>query len=425
MGRAAAAAAAYVHIPFCRRKCHYCDFAVHAIGSRHQRAASTDSLMRGYAEGVCREVRATARLQGAQGPLRTVYVGGGTPSLLPPPLLGRILAELRASFGLARDCHVTVEADPATFDRRQLEALAAIGATRLSVGVQAFQDRLLTAAGRTHGVADVHSALSAVAASPFRDSWSLDLMFGLPHQTLPDWRQSLSRALAAAPPHLSAYGLTLEPDTPWGRSMTKGVAPLPREDTEVEMFELAHEMLTGAGYEHYEVSNFARPGQQSRHNWVYWEDRPFLGFGVGATSCDSNWRVRRPRNIRAWERWVDRLEAGEGWGPELEGGAEWEAREAVDAVIAGMRTARGVSLESLRRVARSCGTPAAGAELRRGAPERGDPGGDDELRSLRAALRRWQASGRVRVEHERVRLTAPSGFLVADDVTAEVWRALE
>ena len=127
MGRAAAAA--YVHIPFCRRKCRYCDFVVHAIGSRN----STDSLMTGYAEGVCREVRATARLQqGPQGPLRTVYVGGGTPSLLPPPLLGRILAELRASFGLAPDCHVTVEADPATFDRRQLEALAAIGATRLS-----------------------------------------------------------------------------------------------------------------------------------------------------------------------------------------------------------------------------------------------------------------------------------------------------
>ena len=528
-----AARSAYVHIPFCRQKCHYCDFAVHAIGS-HAAAAGTSALMAGYVEALVREIRATAQLTGGHGqgsrhhaggggggggltrraPLQTVYIGGGTPSLLPASLLGRVLAEVDGCFGIAPDAEVTVEADPATFTACNLAELHAVGVNRLSVGAQAFQDKLLLAAGRTHSVDDTHAAIAAIAASPFAANWSLDLLFGLPEQTAGDWAESIALAVDAAPQHIATYGLTVEPSSAWGlRGYEENVSPLPRDGQVAKMFEAVHHTLTAAGYGHYEVSNFAKPGCESRHNKVYWEGRPFYGFGVGATSCDERLRVRRPRSIRSWQRWVDQLEArldstlaaatagaaaavsvgrsepasssdqmsSVKLGPELEsvgvadgpgdlgGGGEAEASHPIDAVIGGLRTANGVSLQSLRDAAAGAAFAAGsttGARSEGGAAQAATSGhglGAEALERLWPLLLALQDQRLLELqvyqqeehaaavgdrptrsadgcEHEpsmrggsawagavqgRVRLTAPAGFLLADGITAEIWGILD
>lgn len=198
--------AAYVHLPFCKRKCRYCDFPVVALGRDAGGAGSATPppAMADYVEAVLREIRATRRQNAA--PLRSVYFGGGTPSLVPPGELARVLGLVREGLGLAPDAEVSLEADPGTFDAARLRDYAAAGVNRVSLGVQAFQDDLLRLCGRSHGAADVHAAIADVRAVGL-GAWSLDLISGLPHLTRPAWRDSLAAAVAAAPPHVSVYDL--------------------------------------------------------------------------------------------------------------------------------------------------------------------------------------------------------------------------
>ncbi len=299
---------AYIHIPFCRRRCYYCDFAVSVVGDRPpmaQQSASVDRQSFGtiahYIKVLCEEIRITEPVGGS---LETVFFGGGTPSLLAVEQLIQILTALDQQFGIAADAEISMEIDPGTFDLAQVQGYRAAGVNRVSVGVQAFQPELLQACGRSHTVADVYAAVEWVQQAGLTN-FSLDLISGLPHQTLAHWQESLEMAIALAPTHLSCYDLTIEPMTAFSRQYKPGVQPLPSDDTTAAMYRTAQHVLTAAGYNHYEISNYARPGYQCRHNRVYWENRPFYGFGMGATSYLAHDRLSRPRKTREYYAWVD------------------------------------------------------------------------------------------------------------------------
>jgi oxygen-independent coproporphyrinogen-3 oxidase len=304
--------AAYLHIPFCRRRCYYCDFAVSIVGDRPPVArtnelqsdalqSSTFGTIARYVEILRQEIRGTASFGK---PLKTIFFGGGTPSLLSVEQLSQLLDTLDQQFGLAVGAEISMEIDPGTFDRAQVQGYRAAGVNRVSIGVQAFQPELLQACGRSHTVADVYQAVKWVQQAGF-ENFSLDLISGLPHQTLADWQASLETAIALAPPHLSCYDLTIEPITAFGKQYKPGMQPLPSDEATAEMYRMAKCLLTAAGYDHYEISNYAKPGYQCRHNRVYWENRSFYGFGMGATSYIEHDRFSRPRKTREYYEWVE------------------------------------------------------------------------------------------------------------------------
>jgi oxygen-independent coproporphyrinogen-3 oxidase len=273
----------YIHIPFCASRCPYCDFTF-VVGKRH--------LVDRYTEAVIQEWRTRLSTVSSAPVFTTVYFGGGTPSAVPPECLERILTVVRTEAGVAPYAEITVEANPG--DRERFAALWALGINRLSLGVQAFTDRALKALGRFHTTREAEEALAAARYAGFHNV-NLDLIFGAPEQSVAEWITIVDRALSFRPEHLSVYGLTIEPGTAFGRRFVKGRLPLPTEEEQAAMYEVAIDRLTAAGYDHYEISNFAWPGFASCHNMAYWEGIPYLGIGVSAHSflhgCRS-WNTR-------------------------------------------------------------------------------------------------------------------------------------
>lgn len=267
-------AALYIHFPFCVRKCLYCDFN-----------SSADSLMTPaeYVAVLLREME--LRERSLREPLSafTLYFGGGTPSLMAPELVGRVVDEAARRFGLQADAEVTLEANPGTLTRDRLAGFRAAGVNRLSLGIQSFEDRLLERLGRVHTVQEALEGYAAARQAGF-DNISIDLMHSLPGQSLAQWRDALQQGIALAPEHVSAYALSVEEGTPFARFHDAGELPLPPEDEGAAMFELTSELLGDAGYLHYEISNFCKPGRASLHNNAYWSRDSYLGFGAGAHS---------------------------------------------------------------------------------------------------------------------------------------------
>ncbi len=259
----------YVHVPFCARVCPYCDF------DKQDRDLH---LISPYTEALCREIGQAPPLR-----LHSIFFGGGTPSVLPPRALAAVLAACRARFTLQGDCEITVEANPNNATPGRLAAYRAAGVNRLSLGVQALDDTLLRLLGRQHTAARVRQAVGAARAAGFANL-SLDLMYGLPGQSITDWARTLDEALALAPEHVSCYLLTLEDWTPMGQQVARGVLRLPDDDVVAEQYALARERLAAAGYRQYEISNWALPGSESRHNLGYWRVEPYVGVGAGAVS---------------------------------------------------------------------------------------------------------------------------------------------
>ncbi|HLO50770.1 MAG TPA: radical SAM family heme chaperone HemW [Kamptonema sp.] len=292
---------AYVHIPFCRRRCFYCDFPVSVVGDRLH--GDNSGTIKEYIVALCREISITPAFGQS---LQTVFFGGGTPSLLSASQLSQILATLDRKFGIAESAEISMEVDPGTFSLEQLQGYKAAGVNRVSLGAQAFQDELLQICGRSHSVADIYEAVDLIQTAEIAN-FSLDLISGLPHQTLEQWQSSLSAATTIAPNHLSCYDLVVEPVTAFGRYFETGIKPLPADETAAQMYRLAQQILTGAGYEHYEISNYALPGYQCRHNRVYWENRPYYGFGMGAASYVQGVRLTRSRTRKDYYQWVDNL----------------------------------------------------------------------------------------------------------------------
>jgi len=289
----------YVQVPFCQTKCTYCNFHTGVVAS---------SRFRPYVEAVCREIREHRLLleaAGANWPGRlrgggvaretrskdvavdTVYIGGGTPSLLDPAHLQNILNAIRASFA-ADLTEVTLEADPETIEAGGAAAWVRAGINRVSFGLQSFSDKELVAAGRMHRRADIYRAVPILREAGIRNI-SFDLIAGLPHQTKVSWRQSLEELAVLAPEHVSVYLLEIDEDSRLGKELLQGgekycARSVPSEDDMAEFYEMAQQALGAAGYHHYEISNWAKPGYESKHNLKYWRREPYLGFGAGAHS---------------------------------------------------------------------------------------------------------------------------------------------
>lgn len=290
----------YVHVPFCARKCHYCDFNTYAVD---QEAVSA------YMRAVARE----AAMLGSQTRARfeTVFIGGGTPTVLSPEQLTTLIDDLRGSFDVAADAEITVEANPSSLSPPKLAAMLEAGVNRLSVGVQSFDDALLQRIGRLHSASQGRRAVLEARRAGFANI-NLDLMFGLPGQDLATWEQTLDEAVALEPEHLSCYQLIVEDGTLFGRLHAEGQLHLPGEEEELRMFERTRAKLRAAGFEMYEISNYAKPGRRCRHNMIYWRNERWLGLGPGAWSqWDDGGRTIRWMNERSPERYAGRLAAGE------------------------------------------------------------------------------------------------------------------
>jgi oxygen-independent coproporphyrinogen III oxidase len=292
----------YVQVPFCQTRCTYCNFHTGVVSS---------SRFAPYVEAACREIQNHQQLYAANGVglpgtfadavVDSVYIGGGTPSLLDPGHLQRVMDAIRENFATEL-AEVTLEADPETVEDQKAEAWLRAGINRVSFGVQSFSDRELVAAGRMHRRADVYRAVPILRDAGIANI-SFDLIAGLPHQTRETWRQSLEELATLAPEHVSVYLLEVDEGSRLGAEVLRGgtrysAAKLPSDDEMAEFYETACEFLQLAGYHHYEISNWGRPGLESRHNLKYWRREPYLGFGAGAHSFSGT------------ERWANAHDAG-------------------------------------------------------------------------------------------------------------------
>lgn len=335
---------AYVHIPFCRHRCYYCDFPISVVSPRQR--GETSRAMATYVDVLCTEIGATPILGNSREtqPLETVFFGGGTPSLLSVPQLEQILAALESRFGLHPGAEISMEMDPGTFSEAQLTGFLQAGITRISLGVQALEDALLEACGRSHRLADIYRTVAWLHRSAVT-SWGLDLISGLPHQHLDQWQATLAQAVDLQPHHISVYDLTIEPQTVFGRRYQPGSQPLPSDGQTAAMYHRAHHTLIQGGYEHYEISNYARPSHRCRHNLTYWQNQPYYGFGLGATSYTNHQRFGRPRTQATYQDWVTAFVAAEG---QLSTPPTPPTEQLLDRLMVGLRLAAGIPSADLR-----------------------------------------------------------------------------
>ncbi len=282
----------YVHIPFCETKCPYCDFNTYA---------GIEPLIPEYVDALIKEARfwGDALSLHRSPAVSTVFFGGGTPSYLPPGDIARILDEVRSAFHLATTAEITLESNPGDISAERVEAWLKAGINRLSIGVQSLDDGLLQLLGRRHTAREALAAHKA-ARNGGLSSINLDLMYGLPYQTLDQWRATLGKALEDRPEHISMYSLTLEEGTPLEASVRQGKVPYPDPDLGADMYQLAMKLGQDAGYNHYEISNWARPGRECLHNLTYWRNQPYLGIGPGAHSYLNGYRFSNLRSPRRY-----------------------------------------------------------------------------------------------------------------------------
>ena len=336
----------YVHIPFCLAKCGYCDFNSYAVEGLIALGRAGEDWAPRYVDALLRELEGRCRALGLEGrPVETVFFGGGTPSLMPPEENARILEALRGRFRLAPGAEVTVEANPGAADAARFAALGGAGVNRISIGVQSFDDEALRRLDRVHTGEEARAAFRAAREAGFGNI-SLDLMFGIPFQTAEAARADIESALALGPEHLSAYELTIEPGTAFHALHSRGeLRGLPDEETALAMWRLRDRLLARAGYERYEISNFARPGRRCRHNLNYWRRGEYLGLGAGAHSFIGRKRLWNHARPDAYQARADNPTAGE----EI---IEDAAKALGEALMLGLRLKEGVSLGE---VARACG----------------------------------------------------------------------
>ncbi|CAQ01844.1 radical SAM family heme chaperone HemW [Clavibacter sepedonicus] len=337
-GADARAFGVYLHVPFCRVRCGYCDFNTYTApelrGVKQSDYASQAVQEVRFAGSALRESGVPAR------PASTVFLGGGTPTLLPVEDLVRMLDAVRDTWGIAEGAEVTTEANPDSVDDAYLAALAAGGFTRVSFGMQSAVPRVLATLERTHDPARIAPVVRGARAAGLEVS--LDLIYGTPGETIDDWRASLEQAIAQEPDHLSAYALIVEPGTKLARQIRRGEVPEPDEDLQADMYELADRMLGEAGYEWYEVSNWARDGRRSRHNLAYWQGHDWWGVGPGAHSHVGGvrwWNVKHPAAH------ADRVLAGASPGAGRE--SLDDATREVERVLLGARIRDGLAIPTL------------------------------------------------------------------------------
>lgn len=323
----------YIHVPFCLRKCPYCGFASEpeASGKRQAFLAALDREMEAWSE------------EWDDTRFSTVYFGGGTPSLLAPGELRTTLTETRKCFRFEESVEITLEVNPGTSRSDNFKEYRKLGITRLSFGIQAFQDHLLQGIGRIHTVKEAVQAFEQARAAGF-NNLSIDLMFALPGQNLEEWEESLSRAVDLQPEHISLYSLTVEEGTPLAEEAESGRLLLPDEELDAQMYQVAYATLGRAGYEHYEISNFAKPGFRSRHNSGYWSGEPYLGLGPSAHSFKDH---KRWANASSLNVYLDEV-AAKGKAITLEEDLGVDQKR-LERTFLGMRQREGVNLEAFAR----------------------------------------------------------------------------
>lgn len=375
-------AALYLHTPYCLSKCHYCDF---------NSVANPELPLAEYVELLLAEMAARLATMTLL-PVASIYFGGGTPSLLSPGDVGRLVAAAAQHCRLAADAEITLEANPGTVSPASLRGYRAAGVNRLSFGIQSFDDLMLRRLGRRHTAAEARQAVAMAREAGFANI-GIDLMHSLPGQTETHWQRTLEEAVALAPEHISAYGLTIEEGTPLAVMVARQELPEPEEEPAAAMLEMTAALLRQAGYDHYEISNFARPGRRSRHNLTYWRRGDYLGFGAGAHSfCrspDDGVRWENPALLRDYAAFVRQ-------GPLRQQLTRLSRQEAMaEFFFLGLRLIEGVDLEAF---AAEFGVTA----------EEVFPG----------VIERQQCCGLLLKEGGRLRLTA-RGLLLANRVMAE------
>ncbi|MBI3024876.1 MAG: radical SAM family heme chaperone HemW [Candidatus Tectomicrobia bacterium] len=378
----------YVHIPFCLAKCGYCDFNSYAVEGLIALGRAGEDWAPRYADAILREIEGRCRSLGLEGRrAETVFFGGGTPSLMPPEETARILDALGRTFRLAPGAEVTVEANPGAADAARFAALGEAGVNRISIGVQSFDDEALRRLDRVHTGEEARAAFRAAREAGFGNI-SLDLMFGIPFQTPGAARADIESALDLGPEHLSAYELTIEPGTAFHALHSRGeLRGLPDEETALAMWRLRDRLLARAGFERYEISNFARPGRRCRHNLNYWRRGEYLGLGAGAHSFLGKRRLWNHARPDIYQARAEDPTAGE----EILDDA---AKALGEALMLGLRLKEGVSLGA---IARACGA---------------DP--EEQFGPLFEELR---GGGLLERENGTLRLT-PRGTLLANRVLA-------
>jgi oxygen-independent coproporphyrinogen-3 oxidase len=367
----------YIHVPFCIARCHFCSFNTAPI---------REGAMPRFLRALHRELDLVASAPWARRiALETVFLGGGTPSLLDPLDLAALLAALRERFSVLADAEITLECNPESVTLDKLERYRVAGVTRLSLGVEALDDPILARLGRLHDAARAREAFAAARAAGLAQV-SVDLMYGLPGLDAERWRDAVERVLDWRPDHLSAYGLTLDAGSRWG---SEGVARLPPEDVVVEQYWTLARAADARGYEHYEISNYALPGCRSRHNQIYWQHREYLALGPGACGFVGDLRYQ---NVKPTERWGDLLTGGALPVGEYE--RLTERQRTGERLMLGLRTLDGVPGDWLE----------------------GRVAGD---RRLQARIAAWREHGLLTGDTGRVRLTE-RGFLLSDALFVEL-----
>ncbi|MEP6946552.1 MAG: radical SAM family heme chaperone HemW [Acidobacteriota bacterium] len=314
----------YIHVPFCRSRCSYCDFATDV----YRDSAAVER----YVEALCREIGA---FETVESEADTLYFGGGTPSLLTSRQLQRLIEMVRSKFSLSAHSEITLEMNPATVTADSLDGYRSLGVNRASFGVQTFNDRHLKLLARGHDADDARNTYRMLRSAGY-ENISLDLIAGLPGQSFADWERNLDEALGLAPEHLSLYLLEIHEGTPLAEQVRSGRRPVPDPELAADMYEHMIDKLAAAGYEQYEISNFAKPGFASKHNSKYWTLDPVYGFGVSAHSFDGKMRYANERDTASYVRMISAGENAE------------SMRETVDVasefVFLGLRLTRGISL---------------------------------------------------------------------------------
>jgi len=339
----------YLHIPFCRQRCDFCSFYLEI--HREGRAEA-------FVRSLVHEIGLSAQQHGAANrPIQSVYLGGGTPTVLASTQLIAILSEIRTHFTLASDCEITVEAHPSINSEQDLVQLCQAGVTRMSFGAESMEDGDLTRIGRSGAVSETITAVTQARAAGFANI-NLDLMYGLPGQNLESWQRTLTHCLALAPTHLSAYALTVEQDTKLASNIQRQRSPAPDEGLQIEMDEAAQRMLGDAGYERYEVSNYAQPGYACRHNLLYWTNGEYLGLGPSAQSYLGGTRFGNVADLTDYNTSLaaSRL-------PIEDRTRLTEIEQLRDAVIFGLRLIQGIPTRHLHQHAENYGHATVTAQL--------------------------------------------------------------
>jgi len=370
----------YIHIPFCRQACRYCDF--YFTVSHHYQDQFTEALLKEL------ELRIPEQEEGER--LGTLYLGGGTPSLLRPGNLKRIVEKVRSSYGFYEGPEISIECNPDDVDSAQMGMLRELGFNRISMGIQSFRDEDLKLMRRSHNAEQGSRAVYEAAAAGF-DNITVDLIYGIPGQSVTHWQENIKKVLELPVKHISAYHLTFEAGTVFDHWRKKGrISPVP-EGESVEMYHMLREELSGAGFEHYEISNFALEGWRSRHNQLYWSGRPYLGFGPSAHSFRGN---RRHWNVASLKQYMKSLEEGS---PVSEMEELSEKEQYHDYLITSLRTCEGVDLSLIK-----------------------DRFGESVRKDFTKTSKKFLDDGLLIEKGERVAID-PHGWLLADHIMRELF----